>query len=114
MPAMPAEKVLFMEVEMTETEFLEMAEAEMLRLQDTVEGCSDDVDCVRSGNVLTCELDSGAQVVVNIQTPMQEIWLASHLGGLHFAPRDGRWVCTRDGRTLEASLLGALDALRVR
>lgn len=99
---------------MTETEFLKMAEAEMLRLQDIVEERSEDVDCVRSGNVLTCELESGAQAVVNIQTPMQEIWLASHLGGMHFAPINGVWVNPRDGRTLEASLFAALDALRSR
>ncbi len=100
---------------MTETEFLELAEAEMVRLQDAVEARCDDADCTRSGNVLTIELDEGGEAVVNIQTPMREIWLASYLGGMHFAREaDGRWVNPRDGRTLEASLFAALEGLRAR
>ena len=99
---------------MTETEFLEQAEAEMRRLQDLIEDEYDDADCTRSGNVLTIELESGAQVVVNIQTPMQEIWLASHLGGMHFAPTEEGWINPRDGLTLEASARRAVEALLTR
>lgn len=96
---------------MTETEFLEKAEAEMNRLQDHIESKYEDVDCTRSGNVLTIELEDGAQAVVNIQTPMQEIWFASHLGGMHFRETDQGWINPRDGRTLEATVEGAIDAL---
>ncbi|MDO5531272.1 iron donor protein CyaY [Sutterella sp.] len=99
---------------MTETEFLERAEAEMLRLQDAVEERYEDADCTRSGNVLTIELEDGAQAVVNIQTPMQEIWFASHLGGMHFAPTDAGWINPRDGRTLEETVFAAVDALIAR
>ena len=90
---------------MTETEFLERADAEINRLQDLI------ADCTRSGNVLSIELESGAQIVVNIQTPMQEIWLASHLGGMHFEPTTQGWINPRDGRTLEASARQAVEAL---
>ncbi len=115
MPAMPAAKVFFIEGNaMTETEFLELAEAEMNRLQDEVEAKYDDADCTRSGNVLTIELEDGAEVVVNIQAPMQEIWLASHLGGYHFAPRAGDWISSRDGRNIRTVLFEALDALIAR
>ena len=55
-----------------DTEFLTMAEAEMASLENWLEEAGDDFDCSRSGNVLTIELDSGEQVVVNIQTPMHE------------------------------------------
>ena len=54
-----------------DTEFLTMAEAEMASLENWLEEAGDDFDCSRSGNVLTIELDSGEQVVVNIQTPMK-------------------------------------------
>lgn len=99
---------------MTETEFLEIAEREMNRLQDLIESKYEDADCSRSGNVLTIELDDGAQAVVNIQTPMREIWLASHLGGMHFAPTAEGWINPRDGRTLEASTVAAVEALLAR
>lgn len=96
---------------MTETEFLERADAEINRLQDLIENDYEDADCTRSGNVLSIELESGAQIVVNIQTPMQEIWLASHLGGMHFEPTAQGWINPRDGRTLEASARQVVEAL---
>ena len=57
----------------------------MASLENWLEEAGDDFDCSRSGNVLTIELDSGEQVVVNIQTPMHEIWCASRFGGHHFS-----------------------------
>lgn len=51
-----------------DTEFLTVAEAEMQSLEAWLEAASEDIDCMRSGNVLTIELENGEQVVVNIQT----------------------------------------------
>lgn len=95
-----------------ETEFLEAADAELNRLQDRLEAKWDDVDCTRSGNVLTIELENGAEVIVNIQTPMREIWLASHFGGFHFAEKNGAWLETRGGGELEAAAEAAVARLR--
>ena len=81
---------------MTETEFLERADAEINRLQDLIENDYEDADCTRSGNVLSIELESGAQIVVNIQTPMQEI-CRTHLGGIGiFEPTAQGWINPRD------------------
>ncbi len=96
----------------SETEFLEAADAELNRLQDRIEAKWDDVDCTRSGNVLTIELENGAQVVVNIQTPMREIWLASHFGGYHFARHNGSWLETHGGSELETAAESAVSQLR--
>ena len=90
-----------------DTEFLTMAEAEMASLEEA----GDDFDCSRSGNVLTIELDSGEQVVVNIQTPMHEIWCASRFGGHHFSWREGAWRDSRTDRTLEDMIAEALRKL---
>ena len=49
-----------------DTEFLAAAEAEMDALENWLEEASDELDCSRSGNVLTVELDDGDQVVINI------------------------------------------------
>lgn len=95
---------------MNESEFLAAAESELEKLVDKIES-EFDADCTINGNVLTVELDSGAQVVINIQTPMQEIWLASHLGGLHFALTQGRWVTPKTGETLLAAAERAVKAL---
>lgn len=77
---------------MNQTLFIEKAEALLRRVEDADELSMAETD--RSGNVLTIEFDSGEQIVINIQTPMQQVWLASRpTGGYHFScGEDGRWV----------------------
>ena len=58
----------------------------------------------RSGNVLELEFDDGAKIIVNLQTPMREIWVAGRAGGFHFRRDGARWVDTRDGTELFALL----------
>ncbi len=93
---------------MDETKFLELADAELNRLQDAIESESDDAECTRNGNVLSIVTDDGPEVVVNIQTPMREIWLASLRGGYHFRFEDGVWTERRTGETLQARLRAAM------
>lgn len=60
------------------------------------QGC--DVDCEIQGAVMTLYFDDDSQIVINKQEAMQELWLASKLGGFHFAYRDGDWVSS-EGRS---------------
>ena len=47
---------------MTETEFLEASEALMQQVENAVDAAELDVECDRTGNVLTIEADSGEQI----------------------------------------------------
>ncbi|MDG6409712.1 iron donor protein CyaY [Glaesserella parasuis] len=60
------------------------------------QGC--DVDCETQGAVFTITFDDDSQIVINKQEAMLELWLASKLGGYHFAHRDGDWV-SAEGRS---------------
>ena len=69
--------------------------------------------CVRDEDMRDVDLESGiltvtcpdrSRVIVNRQTPNREIWIAARSGGFHFALRDGRWIDTRAGEELFASL----------
>ena len=51
-----------------------------------------DVDFERQGAVFTITFDNRSQIVINKQEAMLELWLASRLGGLHFAWKDNDWV----------------------
>ena len=92
---------------MTESEFLKLAEATLQRIQTAVEAISDDIDVDRAGNVLNVSFDDGFQIVINIQAPMQQLWMASRRGGQHFDYEAGDWVdtCSRQ------SLMKALSVL---
>jgi CyaY protein len=95
---------------MTESEFLELAEQTLDEIEAAVEAAPIDVEVTRAGNVLTLELADGARVVVNSQTPMQQIWVAAKSGGFHYERREGAWRDTRDGTELFAALSRILSA----
>jgi len=63
-----------------------------------------DIEFERSGNVLTLEFENGTKIIVNLQPPMQEIWIAAKSGGYHFRFVDGAWRDTRNGTEFYAAL----------
>ncbi len=94
---------------MTESEFLDLADATLGAIEAELERVADDADldveCARSGNVLEIEfVDNGSKIIVNSQAPLQEIWVAARSGGFHYKREGGRWVNTRDGSELFAAL----------
>jgi CyaY protein len=73
---------------MTETEFLDLAESTLDRIETSFDDLNDqdviDVECKRSGNVLEIEfIDNGSKIIVNSQAPLQEMWVAARAGGYH-------------------------------
>jgi CyaY protein len=90
---------------MNEAEFHTRAEATLAAIERAIEAVEIDADTERQGGVLTLELADGSKIVVNIQAPMQQIWVAARSGGFHFGwTADGVWRDTRDGRELFAAL----------
>lgn len=97
------------ECSMTESEFLDLAEATLERIEHALEEVAEvddiDVECTRSGNVLEIEfVDTGSKVIVNSQAPMKEMWMAAKSGGFHYRREGDRWVDTRDGSELFEAL----------
>lgn len=56
------------------------------------QGC--DVDFDRQGSVFTIGFGNGSQIVINKQEPLLELWIASRLGGFHFAFKDNQWIAS--------------------
>ncbi|MDB5729617.1 MAG: cyaY [Noviherbaspirillum sp.] len=94
---------------MTESEFLTTADATLTGIEAALERVADstelDLECSRSGNVLEIEfVDNGSKIIVNSQAPLQEMWIAARSGGFHYKRENDRWINTRDGSELFASL----------
>lgn len=89
---------------MTESEFLERAEATLRAIEHAVDATGADIESTRSGNVLTLELGNGSRLVINSQAPMQQIWVAARSGAHHFSAKGDSWIDTRDGAELFAAL----------
>ena len=56
-----------------------------------------DIDTQRSGGLLELSFPNGSKIIVNMQPPLHEMWLAAQAGGYHYRWLDGRWLDTRDG-----------------
>ncbi len=89
---------------MTDSDYLSRAEAALARIEQAVDDNDADIELDRSGNVLTLEFENGSKIIVNLQPPMQEIWIAAKAGGFHFKFVDGRWFDTRNDREFFESL----------
>jgi CyaY protein len=82
---------------MTDLEYLDRAEALLASVEegcDRINDASDaDIDNQRVGGMVTLTFRDRSQIIVNLQKPLQEVWLAARSGGFHY-----RWdgQCWRD------------------
>jgi CyaY protein len=84
---------------MTDSEYMDRAEALLARVEaccDRINESTDaDIDNQRVGGMVTLTFSGGSQIIVNLQKPLQEIWMAARAGGFHYK-FDGRdWVDTK-------------------
>jgi len=56
-----------------------------------------DIDTHRTGGLLELSFPNDSKIVINIQPPLQELWMAARAGGFHYKHVKGRWMDTRDG-----------------
>lgn len=86
---------------MTDLEFMDRAE---LLLQAVERGCDAindstdaDIDNQRVGGMVTMTFADRSQIVVNLQKPLHEVWLAAKSGGFHYRCVDAQWRDTKTG-----------------
>lgn len=89
---------------MSDSEYMARAESVLAAVEYGADEVEADIECERSGNVLSLEFESGAKIIVNLQQPMHEIWLASKTGGYHFKFDGTVWRDTRSGDEFFAAL----------
>ena len=93
---------------MTELAYLDKAEAALKAIEmacDRINDATDaDVDNQRTGGMITLTFADRSQIIINLQKPLQEIWLAARSGGFHYRLSEGQWTDTKDGSELFAGL----------
>ena len=93
---------------MTDIEFMNRAESVL----SAIEACCDrineesdaDIDNQRVGGLVTLVFPNRSQIVVNLQKPLHEIWLAARSGGYHYKFDGQRWMDTKGQGEFFASL----------
>lgn len=84
---------------MTDPEFMDRAESVL----GAIEACCDrinaqtdaDIDNQRVGSMVTLVFPNRSQIVVNLQKPLHEIWLAAKSGGYHYKFNSKQWTDTK-------------------
>jgi CyaY protein len=84
---------------MTDPEFMDQAEALLKRIEACCDRINDetdaDIDSQRVGGMVTLVFRNGTQIVVNLQKPLHEIWMAAKAGGFHYKFDGKQWVDTK-------------------
>lgn len=54
-----------------------------------------DLDAQRSGGMVTLTFRNRSQIVINLQKPLHEVWMAARAGGFHYRFDGAQWMDTK-------------------
>lgn len=93
---------------MTDLDYLNHAEKALAAVElacDRINDASDaDIDNQRTGGMITLTFANRSQIIINLQKPLQEIWMATRAGGFHYKFNSGLWLNTKDDSEFFAAL----------
>jgi CyaY protein len=84
---------------MTDSEYQNLAEALLSSVErgcDRINDESDaDLDNQRVGGMVTLTFANRSQIIINLQKPLHEVWMAARSGGFHYKWDGGHWMDTK-------------------
>lgn len=93
---------------MTDSEFMDRAEILLRSVEASCDRINDenraDIDNQRVGGMVTLVFPNQSQIVINLQKPLHEIWLAAKAGGYHYKFDGAQWLDSKGQGEFFASL----------
>jgi len=93
---------------MTDTEYMDRAEALLRAVEQACDRINDesdaDIDNQRVGGMITLTLHNRTQIIINLQKPLQEVWMAAKAGGFHYRFDGQVWRDTKAATEFFADL----------
>jgi CyaY protein len=84
---------------MTDSEYQDLAEALLRSVErgcDRINDESDaDLDNQRVGGMVTMTFANRSQIIINLQKPLHEVWMAARSGGFHYKWDGAQWMDTK-------------------
>lgn len=84
---------------MTDLEYQNHAESLLGAIEAACDRINDetdaDIDNQRVGGMITLLFANRSQIVINLQPPLHEVWLAARAGGFHYKFDGQRWLDTK-------------------
>ncbi|WP_309678525.1 iron donor protein CyaY [Polaromonas sp.] len=93
---------------MTDLQYQDLAESALKAVEVACDRINDetdaDLDNQRTGGMITLTFSNRSQIIINLQKPLQEIWMAARAGGFHYKFNSGQWTDTKDASEFFANL----------
>jgi len=93
---------------MTDIEYLDLAEALLRSVEVACDRINDqtdaDIDNQRVGGMITLTFANRSQIIINLQKPLHEVWLAAKAGGFHYRHDGQAWRDTKGAGEFFADL----------
>ena len=93
---------------MTDLEYQDLAEGVLKSIELDCDRLNDetdvDIDNQRTGGMVTLTFSNRSQIIINLQKPLQEIWMAARAGGFHYKFNSVQWSNTKDSSEFFANL----------
>jgi len=84
---------------MTDLEYMDHAERLLAQVEASCDRINDetdaDIDNQRMGGMVTLTFANRSQIIINLQKPLHEVWLAARCGGFHYRFDGAHWMDTR-------------------
>jgi len=84
---------------MNDPEFMDRAETLLKTVEAACDRINDetdaDIDNQRVGSMVTMTFSNASQIIINLQKPLCEVWMAAKSGGSHYRWVDGSWQDTK-------------------
>ncbi len=93
---------------MTDLQYQDLAEGVLKSIELDCDRLNDetdvDIDNQRTGGMVTLTFSNRSQIIINLQKPLQEIWMAARAGGFHYKFNSVQWSNTKDSSEFFANL----------
>ena len=66
---------------LNDSEYHELIESTLLAVEEALDEQEVDIDYLTSGGVLTLTFENGTKIILNKQTPLQQLWIAAKISG---------------------------------
>ena len=87
------------EIVMNDSDFLDKAESLLRGVEHSCDRINDaslaDIDNQRVGSMVTLIFPNQSQIIINLQKPLHEVWMAAKAGGFHFKHVADQWMDTK-------------------
>ena len=84
---------------MTDLEYMDQAERLLTQVEASCDRINDetdaDIDNQRVGGMVTLTFANRSQIIINLQKPLHEVWLAARSGGYHYKFDGQHWQDTK-------------------